>query len=69
LSSAQKSQKVVAVVDPCAAKFGDRVNIGVTLTEQQKNKTTALVACGQKHSPKAPRTLKRTLKVAKIIDI
>ena len=28
LSSAQKSQKVVAVVDPCAAKFGDGVNIG-----------------------------------------
>jgi len=41
LSSAQKSQKVVAVVDPCAAKFGDGVNIGVTLTEQQKNRTAA----------------------------
>jgi len=27
LSSAQKSQKDVAVVDPCAAKFGD----GLTL--------------------------------------
>jgi len=47
LSSAQKSQKVVAVVDPGAAKFGDGVNIGVTLTEQQKNRTAAEIARGQ----------------------
>jgi hypothetical protein len=68
LSSAQKSQKVVAVVDPGAAKFGDGVNIGVTLTEQQKNRTAARWLAVNKHSPQEPRTLKRTQTVAKIID-
>jgi len=31
LSSAQKSQKVVAVVDPCAAKFGDGLTLVMVL--------------------------------------
>ena len=57
LSSAQKSQKVVAVVDPCAAKFGD----GLTLVMVLK-----LTETTKKHSPQEPRTEKRTQTAADI---
>jgi hypothetical protein len=41
LSSAQKSQKVVAVVDPCAAKFGDGLTLVMVLHWQNNRKNIA----------------------------